>query len=156
MLRKGPQDVPASGALFVLVLIVGMLADFLIVLDSTTVAQAILLVFVINGMTVIVVSLLLWLLGHAARLLQTLIAMLGSSLMISILQLPVILVGRIVSEPGVMIGFLLLIFLFWSVLISAHIFRHALSIHFIPAGVLAIGYLMLNITVFKLLIPQAG
>ena len=52
---------------------------------------------------------------------------------------------------------LLLVFLvLWSVVIVAHILRHALSITAIPAGLLAIGYTLLNFELSSQLLGLAS
>jgi len=96
-------------------------------------------------------SILLTLMGYRARVFQTLTALVGTGIIISLLALPVLLiVSRIASDPGYF-GLILLI-----LNITAHILRHALSIGFLLAGLLAFGYFMLSIKLVDVMLPVSG
>jgi len=156
LLRRGPQDTPASTALFVLVLLASLLIDVIVIISRTPLADAMLVVFVNTATNIIVVLLLLRILGHAPRTQQTLIALMGSSVVVTCILLPMLAINLYFMSESSIFGFFLLAFNFWSLIIITHIFRHALEINIFPASVLAIGYVMLSFSVVNLLLPQAG
>lgn len=155
-LRRGPQDVPAAGSLFVLLLTAGILFDTMTYFFELSFFESFYFSALINLILLAVMALLLQIMGYAARILQTLTAMLGVSLIISVLHFPVwVMIVMEPNDPG-LFGFIHLIFLLWSLTVNSHILRHALSIPVFPASVLSIGYLMLNYIVAGFLFPQAG
>lgn len=156
LLRRGPQDVPVAVSLLIVVLIASLIVDVAAILFRTSFPEALLVAVVVNAVLLVSVVLLLWLLGYAARVLQTLIAMWGCSVIVNVLQLPLILLVNLIPGQVGMLGFIALFFLIWNLTISMHILRHALSIATFPAAVLAIGYLMLNFFVVDLFLPQAS
>ena len=156
LLRQPPQDVTASWALFGIVLLLNLIIDSVRVAAQVGLLQAIFLILVYSGALLLVIVLLLWLLGHVARAQQTLTALLGSGLLITFFILPVEFVMGLFPDAEGMFGFLLLFLYVWSLIVTAHILRHALSVTFFFAAVLSLGYFMLSFELATLLIPQVG
>jgi hypothetical protein len=159
LLQKAPQDVPYSRGLLLLLLLVGFLVDNLnlnIALPEIAIISVIVVVSLHTVFLLGSLSILLTLMGYRARVFQTLTALIGTGIIISLLALPVLLiVSRIVTDPGYF-GLILLILNIWSLLITAHILRHALSIGFLLAGLLAFGYFMLSIRLVDVMLPVSG
>ena len=159
LLQKAPQDVPYSRGLLLLLLLVGFLVDNLnlnIALPEIAIISVIVVVSLHTVFLLGSLSILLTLMGYRARVFQTLTALIGTGIIISLLALPVLLiVSRIVTDPGYF-GLILLILNIWSLLITAHILRHALSIGFLLAGLLAFGYFMLSIKLVDVMLPVSG
>ena len=156
LLRRGPQDVPASATLFAMVLVASLLIDVIVVASRSPVDEALLMVLINTSTMLLVVFILLRILGHAARSLQTLTALLGTGVIISCLLLPMLAMNAIFATESSMFEFFLVAFNFWSLVIITHILRHALEITLFPAAVLAIGYVMLSFSLVNLFLPQAG
>jgi len=156
LLRQPPQDVPASWTLFLLVLSLNLVIDSLRVSEQVGLPQAVVLILIYSGALLGVIVLLLGLLGHLARAQQTLTALLGSGLLITLCILPVEWVMALFPGSEGMFGFLLLFLYVWSLIVTAHILRHALSVKFFFAAVLSLGYFMLSFRLASLLIPQVG
>ncbi len=159
LLQKAPQDVPYSRVLFLLLLLVGLLVDNLNLNIALPEIEVVSVMVVVCLHTIILfgsLSILLALMGYRARIFQTLTALIGTGIIISLLALPVLLiVSRIASDPGYF-GLILLLLNIWSLLITAHILRHALSIGFMLAGLLAFGYFMLSIKLVDIMLPVSG
>ena len=155
MLRKGPQDVPAATVLFWLLLFAGLIVDLILAVNFIGWHDA-LLVVVLNTLLLFgVVSALLLLLGYANRVIQTLTTLIGTGLVFSVIRLPVVFVLRLMPADTGVFGFLEIFILIWSLVVIAHILRHALSIQLMLAGVLSFGYFMLSYQLVNYFIPQA-
>ena len=156
LLRKGPQDVPAAPVLFWLLLLVGLLVDLIIAVNFVDLESALLVVLANTVALFGVVVALLYLLGYRSRAIQTLITLMGTGLIFSAIRLPLMFLLRLLPGGGGMFGFVEIFVLVWSLVVIAHILRHALSIHLFMAGVLAFGYFMLSYQLVNYFIPQAG
>lgn len=156
LFQKAPQDLPYSRGLFVLLVLLGFVVDNLnlnIALPKVMVTSVLGVVSLHTGLLLGSLSALLVVMGYRARIIQTLTALLGTGVIISLLAMPVLLiVGRSANEPGYF-GLILLLLNIWSLLITAHILRHALSIGLLLAGLLAFGYFMLSIKIVDLMLP---
>jgi hypothetical protein len=159
LLQKAPQDVPYSRGLFLLLLLGGFVIDNLnlnIALPEVAIASVIVVVSLHMLFLLGTLSALLAVMGYGARIFQTLTALIGTGIIISLLALPVLLiVSRIADDPGYF-GLILLFLNIWSLLITAHILRHALSISFLLAGLLAFGYFMMSIKLVDLMLPVSS
>lgn len=136
LLRRGPQDLPASGALLGgLVLLLGALSYWSLA-QMASVDRPLLHVGLGIGLALGFLALVLGVGGRGHRWLQSASAMLGSELLFSLLALPLVL-----TEPaGGGAALALLGVWLWSLLVLAHILRHALELA-LPAGLLlALGY----------------
>lgn len=155
-LQKGPQDVPAAHVLFWLLLCAGFIVDLIIAVNFVDFQHALLLVPADTLALFGVVAGLLVILGYANRIIQTLTALIGTGLIFSLIRLPVMFIVRLVPQNAGLFGFVEIIILVWSLVVIAHILRHALSIHLLLAGALAFGYFMLSYQLVNYLIPQAA
>ena len=73
-------------------------------------------------------------LGHELRLIQTLTAVMGSSVIVGVV---VVCVLAINPAPNLLVR---LSIFFWNLSILANILRHSLGIHYFQAGLLSIVY----------------
>ncbi len=153
-LRAVPKDVPASRELFLLTLGLNLFLDLGYVLTEADLLHALLMVAVNAVITLGVVYLLLMVTGHGPRVLQTLIAMQGTDLILGLYMLPLVLLSHwLVAGAQGPLGLMVLLISLWGVFIMAHILRHALSTHWLTAGLLAIGYFILSARVLAALMP---
>lgn len=155
-LRAAPQDVPASRGLFLVVVGLNLVYNLAFILTETGPFQAVLVVVANTAIMVGVVYLLLRVTGHAPRALQTLTAMQGTDFILGLYMLPLLLLMHWVSDSGQgPLGLMLILLYLWGVFITAHIFRHALSIHWVMAGLLSVGYFLLSVQVLNALLPAS-
>ncbi len=158
LLRKGPQDVPSAAVLFWLLLVAGFIVDLIMAVNFVSWQNALLVVLANTVLLFGVVVLLLVMLGYAARIMQTLTTLIGTGLVFSVIRMPLIIVIKLMPDDGEtgIFGFLEIFILIWSLVVIAHILRHALSIQLMLAGVLSFGYFMLSYQLVNYFIPQAA
>lgn len=150
--RKGPQDLPASGFLFRLVLAVYLALGTLLLAPDVGWPQALLQTATETVMSLTVVAALLYTVNRPQRFLQMAIAWLGTDALISALGIPPL---QLLASfgAGELLGILWLGLVGWHVAIMAHIVRHALS-HPLPIGfVVAILYTVASFQLMAFLFP---
>jgi hypothetical protein len=124
--QKGPQDVPASATLFYLMvlayfavgaIVLGMQTGWLIGIVQAVVELGLVLGFIWG---------LLALGRKSVRFQQTATALLGSDTLISVVALPLLLSVKVGSQAA--FPYVLLVgLMIWSMAVTGHILRHALS-----------------------------
>jgi len=154
-LQKGPEDVPASTALLMLMLMLMLFLDLVsthLGLPGVRIFEILLIVIVANASVLVLTAVLLQLFGYVQRILQTLTALLGTSILITVLAMPVLFgLQTRMDNPGGW-GILLLVFELWHLVITAHILRRALSISILLALLLAMGYKLLGYQIVGLFV----
>ena len=100
--------------------------------------------------------------GKSPRWTQTVTALAGTGIIISLIALPLyVIIGvggsdEINSSTGQAFGLLLLAILAcWNITVMAHILRHALDVNFVLAIVFAITYIWIIFSFTSALIPVA-
>lgn len=147
LLRRNPQDLPASAALFGVVLAVAVLGGVLLSVTAGAslaagLAQTLLDLLLMLG----VLHLALKVLSKQSRYLQAATALVGADVVIGLVALlPVSLSRPIVTgtEPGgdvLLAGLLFLALVAWSVLVVGHILRHAFDLTLAQGVVIAIAF----------------
>ncbi len=146
-LRGGPQNLPASWQLMVL-LITAYLAQNLIsgehLEDDNAVAKSIL---AMSLQVFVLVSLLYWR-GHTQRFVQTLSALAGVGVIFNTLVWAMLTQSDPTSNQPLLVLTWFTVFI-WSLFVDAHIYRSSLSVT-LPTGMLitvltlAAGYILLE------------
>ena len=156
LLRKGPQDVPASMLLLKLCLLAYGLIGLIVLLLSTPIPvallQALLDIVLLSGL--LYVGLTLY--HHPERFEQTLTALAGSGALIALLAFP-LMAWLMNEERGgdiALPSLLLLALLVWSIAIMAHILRHAFAVSLWSGAWYAFGYTVLSWTLTGWISPQ--
>jgi hypothetical protein len=156
LLRAAPQDLPASRALLALVLTAYLLLAWLLAIPAYGQTRAVGVALLDTALLAAFIQILLFLLSRRARILQTLTAMAGSSSLLGVIALPLVLWGQ-PSQAGEPVSGLLLYawlsLLLWNLVVAGHILRHALSTSFgIGLGV-ALLYALFNMQLMATLFP---
>ena len=125
-MKHGPQILPKSFFLLTLASTLSFLISCTINSLSAALTE---LIFVIT-----ITSTMLLFLGHELRLIQTLTAVMGSSVIVGVV---VVCVLAINPAPNLLVR---LSIFFWNLSILANILRHSLGIHYFQAGLLSIVY----------------
>ncbi len=163
VLRRKPQDLPASPALFGIVLGVALLGGLLLSVTAgaslvTGLGQTLLDLLLMLG----VLHLALKALNKQARYLQAATALVGADVVIGLVALlPVSLVRPVVvgAEPGsdmLIAGLLFLALVAWSVLVVGHILRHTFDLTLAQGVVIAIAFDVGNYFVISALTQGAA
>jgi hypothetical protein len=155
LLRKGPQDIPASPVLLKLSLLSYGLSGLLVMLVSMTPAaaffQTLLDITLLTGLTYGILELQ----GYGARFGQTLTALLGAGTLLALVTLPVIvwIGGQAAQNDAAELPSLLFFLLLgWSIAVMAHILKHALSTTRWMGLLYALVYLIISLALSSLLV----
>lgn len=148
LLRRAPQDLPASTVLFWLVLTAALISGVMLAgsagvqimegLEQTVMGFALML-----GALYLALNLV----KRPQRFLQAATALLGVETLISLFALlPVGLAGPVTANAGAQAfaGLLFLALVGWSVLITGHILRHTFGISLIQGVAIGIGFDLLS------------
>lgn len=156
LFERGPQDLPASYFLLAVSLSVYISLSLGLNLPGLSFFQAITAAFieasVLSGLTIS----LLWMAHYPARIVQTLTAITGASVVINLLGLPfiiwILVAGRTPEMVEIPTLFLFLLAL-WNFGVTAHIFRHALSSSFGIGLVVSFVFMMVLLVIIYSLFP---
>jgi hypothetical protein len=150
-LRKGPDAIPYSWILCLVVLTLWLLAGFAIALFNESMSSEDFLNSTFTGVVAlacyaaIIVSS-----GHAPRLLQTVTAILGCGALISLLYLvETAVLGAFVGEPVTTLIAMLIVF--WSVPVEGHIIARAIDRHWYVGIVVAMAVFIFQWFVYDFL-----
>lgn len=152
LLRSGPQDLPASYPLLKLVLVAYVLSGLLFLISGVGTLglySALVLVVVDTLLLAGFTYLILRTFDYSARFIQTLTALAGAGALLQFIALPLgwWFTWADNAEAAAQIPALLwLILMMWSLIVTGHILRHALSVS-LGIGVLcALGYVLVSWT----------
>lgn len=141
LLRRAPQDLPASGALFAIVVLLSVAVGAVGVSDVIPGLAAFAAAMLDAVIAMVLLRLALMLKNHSGRFLQTATALFGSSIIMGLIALPLQLAVDDQAEvvgPFVSVAYLFL--LIWIQVIIGHILRHALGVSMMLGVGLALTY----------------
>lgn len=153
LFKAGPADLPTSPWLLKLVCLVYFSVGVMVShIDHPW--QASFAASLADTLLLLVVCwLVLYLKGLLSRFTQTATAMAGTGAIMGLLGLPVFMLFREFESSGQFTSLILLlvmVLLFWSLFITAHIFRMALEIRPGMAAILTVAYTILSLLVVGL------
>ena len=156
LLRRGPQDLPASSTLLGLILAINLVASLLVGLAADLSAPIALGQGLADALlTLGLLHLALRLTRHPARFVQLATALLGAGALLSLVAVaPLMLLSGAESRGETSLaGLPLLVLLFWSLLVTGHILRHGLDLRLGQGVLIAVAYNLLASTLINALIP---
>jgi len=156
-LQVGPQALPTSQYLLIITVIAGIIVDSAataILIPALSSVELVLIVSVYNAALLVSVYILLRLIAYHERALQTLTALAGTGLFISLVLLPGLMFINMAEEAMQSFALFILIDNIWRIAVYAHIFRHALSISLLMAMILSLSYLLWGIFIADILLPE--
>ncbi|MCK5792511.1 MULTISPECIES: hypothetical protein [unclassified Ketobacter] len=141
--QKGPQDVPYSQVLLLLLLVAELALGMatILLLEPLNMGQQMLGLLMAMGAWLLLVWALLAFKGLTARYVQTMSACLGTDLLLSciILPLQVYIVGQgLEPESGTLARLALLVALIWDILIKGRIYGASMQLGRLQANLLSI------------------
>lgn len=155
-LKVGPQAVPRGQNLMIAAVLAGIIIDSFassILIPKLTGLDILKIVATYNVLLLTAIYLLLKVIGYAERGVQTVTAIAGSGLFISLVLLPGLLMMSTVEEEVKSFAIFILIDNVWRIAVVAHIFRHAFSISLLMAMILSVSYLIFGVFVADFLLP---
>ena len=155
LLKRTPQDDPVSYSGLVLALLLYIFSDVLVAAASSGWRVA-------WGMTaldvlvmVILTAVLLQATQKSVRLLQTLTALAGTGGLFGLMVLPAVQSAAVSGQqsPAFLVIFWL-VMMVWSVMVRAHVYRHALSLNYAAGVAIAIVHAVLVLKLVDHWFPQ--
>lgn len=152
LLRSGPQDLPTSYPLLKFALFAYMFSGLLFLLSGVGtlgVYQAVVLVALDTALLAGLTYLVLRVLNYQPRFMQTLTALAGAGAVLQLIALPLgwWFAWAETADASVQLPALLwLVLMVWSLAVTGHILRHALSVSFGIGVLCALGYLLVSWT----------
>lgn len=156
LLRRAPQELPASNYLLGLALCCYAAVSLLVSAQNYEFPRALLLAGVDLGLLAGFIWLLLYLQGKVTRFNQTLSAMAGTGSIMGLIALPLLVMAGPETVSGPVPASLVsvwLLLLLWNLFVMAHIFRHALSTTFLVGFGFSILYAVISMQVITTLFP---
>ena len=156
LLRMKPQDLPSSGTLLALVLVTHTLVGVAVAAINLRFGQAVAAGVIDTALMCALTTGLLMLRTLGERTVQTLSALAGAGTVIGFVAYPVSLWlhgAHEANETSPALGVLLLAVLGWSLAVSAHVLRHALSAPFYIGLLISVAFYWISITVLTSLFP---
>ncbi len=158
MHKRGPEDLPASRFLLLLVCTGYLSAGLLYTSMLYPFGDALLAVVVAALWFFAFLTLVLWITGKAERLLQTATAYVGVDTLLTLLQLP--LPHWIKQDPGAELSMPVLVFvwfflsLIWSLEVFSYILSRSLQVAYWNAVLLVIFYFLVQQVLLANLLPD--
>ena len=153
LLRRAPQDLPASGFLLGLSVACYVLVSVLVSLLSWGRTLAIPVALLDVGLLVVFVLILLYLQNKTARISQTLAALCGSGSLLGVLAIPLLLPTGTDGGIPMPLSILMTALFFWNLIVVAHIMRHALSASFAVGVAVSVLYALVSMQVVITVFP---
>lgn len=147
MLRRAPQDLPASASLFLIVITLSVIVGAIGVSDVIPGFAALAASMLDAVIIMILLRLVLMIKSFSERFLQTATALFGSSTILGLIALPLqLIVGDGSSEQAIapMLSLAYLVLLVWVQIVIGHILRHALNVPLMLGVGLALTYSVLS------------
>lgn len=159
LLRRGPQDLPGSTFLLAIMLVAHTVMSILLNAVVLNAWNAILAGVIDTLLVSILTGSILYLHGFKTRIVQTLSAMTGTGAIISLLAIPLFSWNAGAQQSGSVsaVGSLMVFgIVVWSLAVSGHILRHALSVSYFLGILIAVAFYGISYTVFSKLFWTAG
>jgi len=147
LLRRAPQDLPASMPVFVLAVSFNVIVATIGVADIIPGVSAMAAAMTDAVIMLVMLRLVLMTQNRAARYVQTATAIFGSGIVLGLVALPLQLAldpNAQGNEISAIVSMAYLLLLIWSQLVIAHVLRHALDISFALGIGLALVYSVLS------------
>lgn len=159
LFRAGPADVPSSYGFLKIVCLIYFAVGVLVSRVDHNWPLSLAGSFADTCLLLMVCGLLLYYRGFSSRFAQTATAMAGTGSLLGLLGLPIFWLFRQVEPSGQLTSLVLLLVLllvFWSLFVTAHIFRYALDIKPGMAALVTVLYTIISLLVVGLAMSGAA
>jgi hypothetical protein len=156
LLRAGPQDLPHSRVLLWLTLAAYILVSFLMSVPGYPAGVAVQMALVDLALLLVFATSLLYLTAKTARLNQTLTALAGTGTLLGLIALPLVQLlfkGQESGQLSLLASVFWLLLFGWSLLVVAHIMRHALAVSLPVALGVSILYTLVAMQIIGAIFP---
>lgn len=159
LLKRAPQDDPLSPAALWFAGLAYLVTDLVIAAVGSGMRAATAMTAIDMVVLLAFTYMLLRISGRPGRLGQTLTALFGSGALLGLFALPLVQQAAKAQHNGEAVGGLALMWLLlvvWSVVVRAHIFRHALSLGFGAGALVAVLHAVLLFGLIDYLFPRVS
>lgn len=159
LLRKRPQDLPASSVLFTLSVLAYGIISAVLLLPTQSAGYAMLTGFLESSLLLVITALFVYLRSVPERWLQTSTALAGTGTVFSLFAFPLFYWGvffPLGPDAQSLIGLLVSLLVFWNIAVMTHILRHAMSSSWLLGVLGSITYIALISYVLQQLLPVEG
>lgn len=154
-LRKGPDAIPHSTFLFVIIGAMWLIAGLVMTVTTAELDEKDFVVGILTGIAgFICYAAIVVLSGKGARLLQTMMALLGCGALLSLL----FVTGNVVLTPlfsESVSNVIVTLILLWTVPVEGHIISRAIERHWYIGVVMAMAVFILQLMLYTILDPNA-
>ncbi len=152
LFKKGPQDIPASSGLLILLIPIYAGINFLILILSADAVNAISQVLVEIILTIASCKVILYIAKSPERFVQTASALIATDTLISFFALPAM--ATLIGQGTALAFFSVVALMLWHWAVSGHIFSNALNQPFTFGLGVAFLYILVSYQVMALLFPE--
>ena len=159
LLRAGPQDLPASQFLLALTAGLYLFTGVALILVDYSLLDSLGQVLLDVGLLGVVTYILLSLRRHPRRFVQTYSALMGTGTLLNLGAAPLLLGIHAAETYGAgmgLFGLLWFVLIIWSMLVTGHIFQHALEVPLFAGILVAMCYMVAILTLTGHLFPVEG
>lgn len=156
--RRGPEDLPASGFLLWLLAVVYGVTSFSAAQIIEPWPRAAAMVVFDMGLYMAFLWVLLALFGRVPRYCQTVSALLGSGILLTLLSVPILMFGGFANYENTAPTFATLLFflvIIWSIDIAGFVVSRALPVSYVAGVLIVLGYTFGSASLGRLLFPVA-
>ena len=157
LLKTAPEDLPYSlglmNRIIILYLVSGLVVQSELIEPSLSISRMILNLAITLFFTFVVLSSL----ELKARFVQTMSALVGVGILFNLLAWPLLIQLSEDASPEPVAGIISLFVLFlmgWELLVTAHIYRHALNVKMAQGIMLELGLFFISITLSQMIFPE--
>ncbi len=154
LLRAAPQDIAASNWVLAFSVLCYALVSVLVLTLPYGVVDGVRMASMELGLLAAFIVVLLYLLGKAGRIRQTLAALTGAGALLGIPALLMVLVAPPEHGGNQQVSLAWLVLLIWNLLVTAHIMRHALSSSLLTGLGVALLYSLVSTQFIVTAFPQ--
>lgn len=141
-LRSGPQALPFSYGMLLLLVVLHMLIDIVLSAQASNLSGNLLSAAVNTAFTAGFVFVVLQWAAKSQRFVQTLSALLGTEILIGVIGAVLLFLSQL-PALALIVSIMYLLLIVWNGLVTAHILHHALDTSMLWGVVLALLYLFL-------------
>ncbi|MCW8831083.1 MAG: hypothetical protein OQK32_06120 [Gammaproteobacteria bacterium] len=157
LLKTAPQDLPYSTGLMARVIFLYLLSGIVVVGGSVDPSLALGHMLLNTGIVLFFSYVVLSSLSLNARFVQTVTALIGTSIVFNLLAWPVLGYKEIEDASKFaqqLFALAVLVLTSWEILVMAHIFRNALDTKMTQAVVLSMALFFVSLTLSQLVFPE--
>lgn len=154
LLRQSPADLPASMFLLAVLVVVNFAVSVVSFVVMHKLFSALIQAIADLVITLGVVAVMLAVTARTARIMQTLIAVSGASIILNVMSLPLLFMLPGDGQPNRVVTMLLAFLLLWHIFVVGSIFRHVFESSLAMGTLLSMAYMVLVVTLFYGLFPS--